>query len=136
MRLPREPFSWDEGEGEEPIFLDDPSAKMNPEALGEAAVVAAAESHVREAQEALARQDTDPYSVEGSAPNGAPAVRSLRLRRQTLARSLRACLIAVLCAMAFAHGWSRGSAQAAASCEPSHCTSDSAPEGSTKEQGR
>ena len=121
MKLPREPFSWDGGE-DEPIPLDD-------EGL---AVLAAAESHVRSAQDALAREDTEPALIDlghvgTQMPESVPVI-------GVSSRALRVSLLALACAVAFAHGWRQGAAQAAPPpCESGHCMFDVAPEGSTKE---
>jgi hypothetical protein len=135
VKLPREPFSWDGADDEEPISMSDLSPVTHGEPVDDdEAVLAAAESHVLSAQEALTREETDPAlllptELERRSRSGGEGPISL------LGRAVRVCLVAALCVAAFMHGWSQGSAQAAApSCDPDHCVIDSGPEGSTKEQ--
>ena len=121
MRLPREPFSWD-GDGEEPVSLNEPGG--DADASGE--LINEAEAVVREAQDAIAREDTDPYltiphhvvppppSTPGQGRTGSPLMH--RVSRRTLA-----ILLTSSCVLAFAHGWSVGSAHAAPPCDSPHC---------------
>ena len=117
MRLPREPFSWD-GE-DEPIPLNEPKA-------GEAEIVQDAETVVREAQEELARQDTDPYmtippAIEtGGELSGGPRTRSLL--KPAVRRAAVAALLSASCLIAFTHGWATGAR--AGACGPTHCDDD------------
>ena len=121
MRLPREPFSWD-GDGDEPVSLNGPVG--DADASGE--LINEAEAVVREAQDAMAREDTDPYmtiphdvvppppSAPGQGRTGSRLMH--RVSRRTLA-----LLLTGSCVLAFAHGWTVGSAHAATPCDPAHC---------------
>ena len=120
MRLPREPFSWD-GDGEEPVSLN-PVGDAG--AAGE--LINEAESVVRGAQDAIAREDTDPYMTipvdvvppppSPPGPGRTPLPLTLRVSRRTLA-----LLVSGSCVLAFAHGWTVGSASAAPPCDSAHC---------------
>ena len=112
MKLPREPYSWDGGAEEEPVSLTEDGL----------AVLAAAESHVRSAQDALARQDTEPALIDLGESAPAPG------RLPISGRAARLTLVAVACMVAFGHGWHHGAAQATpARCESAHCRLDIAP---------
>lgn len=111
MKLPREPFSWDGCGEEEPVPLTEDGQ----------AVLAAAEAHVRSAQDALAREDTDPAVIDLREPPS-------RGRLLAAGRSMRVALVVLVCTLAFAHGWQQGAAQASPlRCESTHCGSDLAP---------
>lgn len=117
MKLPREPFSWDGGEDEDPVPVTEDGL----------AVLAAAESHVRTAQYALAREDTDPAVIDLREPDPS-ALAEPPGRLPIGGRALRLALLAVVCMAAFAHGWQHGAAQASpARCESTHCGPDLAP---------
>lgn len=116
MKLPREPFSWDGSEDEEPVPVTEDGL----------AVLAAAESHVRSAQDALARQDTDPAVIDLRESDPLTAEPPGRL--PVGGRALRLTLVALVCSLAFAHGWQQGAAQASPPrCESAHCGPDLAP---------
>ena len=116
MKLPREPFSWDGGEEEEPIPVTEDGL----------AVLAAAESHVRAAQEALGRQDTDPAVIDLREPDLLVAEPPSPV--PVGGRALRLALVVVACTVAFTHGWQHGAAQAnPPRCESTHCGSNLAP---------
>ncbi len=128
MSLPREPFSWDE-DGDRPVPLDDSgfSASEPPEVP---VVLTEAEKVVREAQEAMGRQDTDPIVVPPS-PVSPEVTKPQGPSRRVGRRMARGSLIAVTavgCLLAFAHGWSVG-AQAGTgdqvdSCDVHHCSEE------------
>ena len=128
MRLPREPFSWD-GE-DEPIPLNEGEP-------GDAGIVQDAEAVVREAQEDLARQDTDPYmtippSVETEALSGGP--RTQPLPNPAARRAILAAVLSASCFIAFAHGWATGAR--ANTCGPTHCDDDRSIRESREERQR
>lgn len=128
VSLPREPFSW-EGENDLPVPLDgstpDEAEVVSPDTLS------AAETVVRVAQQAIAREDTDPTTVmpvlhKGVAPRGVSQL-MVRVARRPSPRSL-GLLTAVGCALAFVHGWSVGARAAERpspqSCVAHHCQVD------------
>lgn len=114
MRLPRQPFSWDD-EDERPIPLSEPSGD-SAEARS-SRILEEAERLVRDAQDGLARQDTDPLIRIPPKPSGvaAPALATSIERAQEalmtrlLSRHAGAVLLALSCVVAFGHGWSVGS---------------------------
>ena len=132
MKTPREPFSW-EGDDDEPVSPDDLLGISGPKIVDEAETV------VLEAQQAIGREDTDPFITvpelgesESRVPGLIAAVDRSISRRRLLAG------LAVVCLLAFVHGWSMGSTRAQAapsSCDSNHCSSRSA-SGEWKEEQR
>lgn len=120
VSLPREPFSW-EGENDLPVPLD--GSTPNEAEVVSPDTLSAAETVVRVAQQAIAREDTDPTTVmpvlhKGVAPRGVSQLMvRVRVARRPSPRSL-GLLTALGCALAFAHGWSVG-ARAAETALPS-----------------
>lgn len=120
MSLPKQPFSWDDDRDETPIPLGE---NDGDEVVGmTAAVVEEAEVVVREAQDAIARQDTDPViplsllasgTKEFAARLSAAGRRDLHSSSGTRRRPLKAVTVVAACAIAFAHGWHQGSVAAA-----------------------
>lgn len=102
MSAPREPFDWS-GSGDEPIPLDARSLE-SPRSDGSESVLVEAEEVVRSAQEAIARQDTDPSNALQ------PSLESRVRLAATRSLSLRtlALLLTMSCGLAFAHGWTTG----------------------------
>lgn len=128
MSLPREPFSWDE-DGDRPVPLDD-SGFSTSEPPEVPVVLSEAEKVVREAQEAIGRQDTDPIVVPQSpvSPEVTKPQRPSRRVSRRMARGSLAAFTAIGCLLAFAHGWSVG-AQAGTgdrvdSCDVHHCSEE------------
>lgn len=118
MRTPRQPFSWD-GDDESPVPPDE-LLDLAPRIVDEAQAV------VLEAQDAIAREDTDPF-IAVTAPQAAhPTIGWFPpLRRPIPKKALIACLL-MACALAFAHGWAVGSSTPLATsrtCDPDHCSS-------------
>lgn len=133
MTLPREPFSWD-GAEDLPVPLDAPTPD-EPECAASPQILSEAETLVREAQEAIGRQVTDP-TISIPAPAvacgdvGEESERSLSMTRavRSLSRRSLAIALTVGCAFAFLHGWSVGATAAehshASSCDTHHCPVD------------
>lgn len=129
MSLPREPFSWD---GDDvPVPLDDAALDF-PRSGETEEVLVVAESVVRDAQDAIARQDTDPTLTIPEPVPAEPAIEASSrppwsLRERT-PRAVKAALLALGCALAFAHGWSVGATAEAgeppATCDAHHCSQD------------
>lgn len=128
MSLPREPFSWDE-DGDRPVPLDASgfSASEPPEVP---VVLTEAEKVVREAQEAIGRQDTDPIVVPQGpvTPDASEPQRPSRGVSRRMARGSLVAVTAVGCLLAFAHGWSVGAQAGLAdqvdSCDVHHCSEE------------
>lgn len=127
MSLPREPFSW-EGDDDIPIPLDDAGLDV-PESREGEEVLVVAESVVRDAQDAIARQDTDPtLTLPDPVPEvlAAAVPHSPRRFPAPAPRAVKAALLAAGCAVAFAHGWSVGATAAAgeppSTCDANHCS--------------
>lgn len=123
MSLPREPFDWT-GPDDEPISLDAMSFE-HPQSEGTERVLVEAEGVVRSAQEAIARQDTDP-SVTIPAPSTVLRVESRSgLMGGPISRRSLAVLLTAGCGLAFAHGWTTGVSASLKprpqSCDASHC---------------
>lgn len=123
MRLPRQPYSWDEGDNRPvpPEHLEDPS-----EVRGEGPI-ASAEMVVREAQDAIAREDTDPAIPQ--------AVRTTTDGRLEELRPRRIALVAAGCVLAFFHGWVTGSPPGP-SGHTNSCGMDACDSVSTVDEGR
>ncbi len=126
MRLPREPFSWD-GDDDLPVPLDGLGSSDSPEPTPAGEVLAVAESVVRDAQEAISRQDTDPNVILAEHARGRPRSNEPRARERfqpRLSRAHRAALLSLGCALAFAHGWGVGATADASpsSCDRHHCS--------------
>lgn len=127
MSLPREPFSWD-GDDDVPVPLDD-AGFDHPQPREAEEIVVVAESVVRDAQDAIARQDTDPTLTlpDPEEPATDVALAPSRFRAR-VTRVLKASLLAAGCALAFAHGWSVGATAVAgeppATCDANHCSQD------------
>lgn len=124
MTGPRDPFSWD-GE-DEPIPLHDlPGGEASLE------VLIVAEDVVRDAQESIARQDTDPTldlpSLRGQVNSSFPGESGTFAARIDRALPRRAVLALLAgCLLAFAHGWHVGARAAGiGECGPRHCSYDS-----------
>jgi hypothetical protein len=123
MSLPREPFDWT-GPEDEPISLDaTPLESVRSE--GAESVLVEAEDVVRGAQEAIARQDTDP-SVTLPSPSTLLRVESRSgLIGGSISRRSLAFLLTASCGLAFAHGWTTGASARpdphSQSCDASHC---------------
>ena len=126
MSLPREPFSWD---GDDvPVPLDDAGLDF-PGCGGAEDVLVVAESVVNDAQDAIARQDTDPTLTLPEPDLTEPAYESpssVPRSRPRFPRALKATLLAVGCALAFVHGWSVGApaeaGEPASTCDAHHCS--------------
>lgn len=107
MRLPREPFSWDE-DGDVPVGLGPPTSPK-PEPALSSQILSEAESVVRAAQEAIAREktnlDTSP-EPDGGVPSSQPSPRKGFVR--PISRGALAIILIVACALSFLHGWSVG----------------------------
>lgn len=123
MSLPREPFDWT-GPDDEPISLDATSFE-HPQSEGTERVLVEAEGVVRSAQEAIARQDTDP-SVTIPSPSTVLRVESRSgLMVRSISRRSLAFLLTASCGIAFAHGWTTGASARpnphSQSCDGRHC---------------
>jgi hypothetical protein len=118
MRTPRQPFSW-HGDDENPIAPEDLLGVVGPKIIDEAEAV------VLQAQDAIGRQDTDPFMTLPEQAQGSVERRISRLQRPVSRRALIATLL-LACVLAFAHGWSVGSSGALAAssnCDSDHCSS-------------
>ena len=143
MTLPKEPFAWDEEPDEAPVpLVGGTGESAGDEAVHPpAAIVEEAEVVVREGQDAIAREETDPaIPLSLLATHAAPFAASPTHAEASVVSRSRLKKIAVIaaCAMAFAHGWHQGSRRAepqAASqsfpvqgsstlCEPDHCPAE------------
>ena len=126
MSLPRERYSWD-GDDDVPVRLDDSGCVLEPSPAGD--TIAVAESAGRDAQEAITRQDRDPTSTLpeplAAEPVNKPP-RSVQRLRERMPRAFKAAVLAVGCALAFAHGWNVGATAEAgvdpAPCDAHHCS--------------
>lgn len=127
MSLSREPFSWDD-EGDQPVPLDDRG--LRDEIAEEPVVLQEAEAVVREAQDVIARQDTDPTIMLPEPPSTTREAVADGPSRDIPRRTPRALVVTVAlgCLLAFAHGWSVGSSPEANasvdSCDRSHCSEE------------
>jgi hypothetical protein len=128
MSLPSEPFSL-EGGDDIPVPLD-AATPDDPEPLLSAEILNDAETVVRNAREAISRQDTDPaitlpvipaHGLTQRAGSPYPLARFNGL----LSRRTLTAILAMGCALAFAHGWSVGAKAVepspAVSCDANHC---------------
>lgn len=127
MNLPREPFSWD-GDDDRPVPPDDLwSGQDSWKASDEAELI------VRDAQAAIAREDTDPNISTPKPERGPEADFRVSLRQDPLQainwRRVRRSLVAVACLLAFAHGWATGASEhrgfPSGACGVNHCPPDS-----------
>jgi hypothetical protein len=126
MSLPREPFSWS-GDEDRPIPLDG-STHDQPD-LPVSQILSEAETVVRDAQEAIGRQDTAPTITIPVSGSDHLADGSVRTRsRPSLSRRSLAVTLTLGCALAFLHGWSVGASATehppARSCDAHHCPVD------------
>ena len=116
MRLPREPFSWDGEDEPIPLSEGEPS---------DVEIVQHAETVVREAQEEIARQDTDPFmTIPPGIERGdelSPGPRTRSLSRHAVRRAVVAAFLLASCLIAFTHGWATARADI---CGPTHCDDD------------
>ena len=119
MRIPRQPFSWDEDPNEEPVALGGSRAPGSSEQKD---IAAEAEDLVRQSQAAIAREDTEPsipiVTLTGSDGDPMGSLREptwWRNSRPSWRLGSRAAVALVLaCCLAFAHGWSYGNRSPAA----------------------
>lgn len=114
MRLPRQPYSWDEGD-DHPI----PADLLGDSVEASDEPIARAEMVVREAQDAIAREDTDP-----AIPVARQLVVDASFDRDS--RLPKRALVAVGCVLAFSHGWITGASSGSGygnACSTESCAS-------------
>ena len=131
MTVPRRPFSW-EGD-DDPVPLHHSPSGPGPGVPAD--IADEAETVVRDAQEEMARQDTDPYMTvppEVIAPPAGEEFSGSGLRHhldRSLSRRGLATLAVVTCLFAFAHGWVTGASASPGStgsaCDADHCRTHS-----------
>lgn len=115
MSLHKEPFSWEDDPAESPVPLGDGTSDDMPGLTYD--IAQEAEVVVRQAQDSLARVDTDPaiplrLLAAAAAGNRWAAVGHMGGRLADSgrrARRLRTVLVIAACLAALAHGWHEGS---------------------------
>ncbi len=87
-----------------PLVPDQPpGAATDPDLAAAADPISQAERAVRDAREAMVRQETD--------PTPATAARLAALDRQAFSRRRRAVVLVIAATLAFAHGWHVGASR-------------------------